>query len=76
MFRVDGQRGPRWYATRAAVYAKYQLPDGRQVQKALGLSWMKVAKALVRLGSRGRWTGPQAEGRRGAAAVGGVRSGQ
>ncbi|HEY7829160.1 MAG TPA: tyrosine-type recombinase/integrase [Solirubrobacteraceae bacterium] len=32
VFRVDGKRGPRWYA-------KYRLPDGRQVQKALGPAW-------------------------------------
>jgi integrase len=32
VFRVDGRRGPRWYA-------KYRLPDGRQVQKALGPAW-------------------------------------
>jgi integrase len=29
---VEGKRGPRWYA-------KYRLPDGRQVQKALGPAW-------------------------------------
>jgi hypothetical protein len=29
VFRVEGKGGPRWYA-------KYRLPDGRQVQKALG----------------------------------------
>lgn len=34
VFRVDGKRGPRWYA-------KYRLPDGRQVQKALGPAWRK-----------------------------------
>jgi integrase len=32
VFRVQGKRGTRWYA-------KYRLPDGRQVQKALGLAW-------------------------------------
>ncbi len=32
VFRVQGKRGPRWYA-------KYRLPDGRQVQKALGPAW-------------------------------------
>jgi integrase len=32
VFRVDGKRGARWYA-------KYRLPDGRQVQKALGPAW-------------------------------------
>jgi integrase len=32
VFRVEGKRGPRWYA-------KYRLPDGRQVQKALGPAW-------------------------------------
>jgi integrase len=29
---MEGKRGPRWYA-------KYRLPDGRQVQKALGPAW-------------------------------------
>ena len=29
VFRVDRRRGPVWYA-------KYRLPDGRQVQKKIG----------------------------------------
>ena len=32
VFRVDRKRGPAWYA-------KYRLPDGRQVQKLLGPAW-------------------------------------
>jgi integrase len=32
VFRVDRARGPSWYA-------KYRLPDGRQVQKKLGPAW-------------------------------------
>ena len=32
VFRVDRRRGPVWYA-------KYRLPDGRQVQKKLGPAW-------------------------------------
>ena len=32
MFRVERARGPVWYA-------KYRLPDGRQVQKKLGPAW-------------------------------------
>lgn len=32
VFRVDRRRGPQWYA-------KYRLPDGRQVQKRLGPAW-------------------------------------
>jgi len=32
VFRVDRQRGP-------VFYAKYRLPDGRQVQKKLGPAW-------------------------------------
>ncbi len=32
VFRVDRARGPVWYA-------KYRLPDGRQVQKKLGPAW-------------------------------------
>jgi integrase len=33
VFRVERKRGPVWYA-------KYRLPDGRQVQKKLGPAWM------------------------------------
>jgi integrase len=32
VFRAERQRGPVWYA-------KYRLPDGRQVQKKLGPAW-------------------------------------
>jgi len=32
VFRLDRVRGPAWYA-------KYRLPDGRQVQKKLGPAW-------------------------------------
>ena len=32
MFRVERARGPVWYA-------KYRLPDGRQVQKKIGPAW-------------------------------------
>jgi hypothetical protein len=32
VFRVERSRGPCWYA-------KYRLPDGRQVQKKLGPAW-------------------------------------
>lgn len=32
VFRVDRKRGPQWYA-------KYRLPDGRQVQKLIGPAW-------------------------------------
>ncbi len=32
VFRVERKRGPSWYA-------KYRLPDGRQVQKKLGPAW-------------------------------------
>jgi integrase len=32
VFRVDRARGPVWYA-------KYRLPDGRQIQKKLGPAW-------------------------------------
>jgi len=32
VFRVDRARGPVWYA-------KYRLPDGRQVQKRIGPAW-------------------------------------
>src|SRR5438445_9555637 len=33
VFRVERRRGPVWYA-------KYRLPDGRQVQRKLGPAWM------------------------------------
>jgi integrase len=32
VFRVDRKRGPAWYA-------KYRLPDGRQVQRKIGPAW-------------------------------------
>ncbi len=32
VFRVERQRGPVWYA-------KYRLPDGRQIQKKIGPAW-------------------------------------
>jgi integrase len=32
VFRIDRKRGPQWYA-------KYRLPDGRQVKKHLGPAW-------------------------------------
>jgi len=32
VFRVERVRGPAWYA-------KYRLPDGRQVQRKLGPAW-------------------------------------
>jgi integrase len=32
VFRVDRRRGPVWYA-------KYRLPDGRQVQRKIGTAW-------------------------------------
>jgi integrase len=32
VFRIERKRGPGWYA-------KYRLPDGRQVQKRLGPAW-------------------------------------
>src|ERR1700710_1307568 len=32
VFRVERRRGPQWYA-------KYRLPDGRQVQRRIGPAW-------------------------------------
>jgi integrase len=32
VFRVDRARGPVWYA-------KYRLPDGRQIQRKIGPAW-------------------------------------
>jgi len=32
VFRVERKRGPAWYA-------KYRLPDGRQVQRRIGPAW-------------------------------------
>lgn len=40
VFRVDRARGPVWYA-------KYRLPDGRQVQKKLGLAWTGRGRPAV-----------------------------
>src|SRR5436190_17719231 len=33
VFRVERTRGPVWYA-------KYRLPDGRQIQRKLGPAWI------------------------------------
>ena len=32
VFRIDRKRGPQWYA-------KYRVPDGRQIQRKLGPAW-------------------------------------
>jgi integrase len=32
VFVIERQRGPQWYA-------KYRLPEGRQVQKRIGSAW-------------------------------------
>jgi integrase len=37
VFRVDRVSGPVWYA-------KYRLPDGRQVQRKLGPAWCRVGR--------------------------------
>jgi integrase len=40
VFRVERARGPVWYA-------KYRLPDGRQVQKKLGPAWTDRGRPAV-----------------------------
>jgi len=40
IFRVERKRGPVWYA-------KYRLPDGRQVQKRLGPAWTERGRPPV-----------------------------
>jgi hypothetical protein len=40
VFRVDRARGPVWYA-------KYRLPDGRQVQKKVGPAWTERGRPPV-----------------------------
>src|SRR5208283_4644517 len=37
VFRVERSRGPVWYA-------KYRLPDGRQVQKKIGPAWTERSR--------------------------------
>lgn len=37
VFRVDRASGPVWYA-------KYRLPDGRQVQKKIAPAWTKTGR--------------------------------
>jgi len=32
VFKIERKRGPQWYA-------KYRLPDGRQVQRRIGPHW-------------------------------------
>ena len=39
VYRVDRKRGPVWYA-------KYRLPDGRQVQRKIGPAWTERGRAL------------------------------
>ena len=38
VFRVDRKRGPSWYA-------KFRLPDGRQVQRRIGPAWTERGRA-------------------------------
>ena len=40
VFRVERKQGPVWYA-------KYRLPDGRQVQKKLGPAWTQRGRPPV-----------------------------
>ncbi len=40
VFLVDSRRGPQWYA-------KYRLPDGRQIQRRLGPAWTERGRPLV-----------------------------
>src|SRR3712207_2097545 len=40
VFRVERKRGLQWYA-------KYRLPDGRQVQKHLGPAWTERGRPLA-----------------------------
>jgi integrase len=40
VFRVERQRGPTWYA-------KYRLPDGRQVQRKIGPAWTERGRPAV-----------------------------
>jgi integrase len=40
VFRVERKRGPVWYA-------KYRLPDGRQVQKKIGPAWSERGRPPV-----------------------------
>ncbi len=40
VFRREGARGPVWYA-------KYRLPDGRQVQKKLGPAWTERGRPVA-----------------------------
>jgi integrase len=40
VFRVDRARGPVWYA-------KYRLPDGRQVQRKIGPAWTERGRPAV-----------------------------
>ena len=51
VFRVERKRGPAWYA-------KYRLPDGRQVQKKLGPAWTERGRP-----AGGNFTKRQAEAR-------------
>jgi integrase len=50
VYRVERQRGPVWYA-------KYRLPDGRQVQRKIGPAWSGRTRPPL-----GHFTKRQAEG--------------
>ncbi len=40
VFRVERRRGPQWYA-------KFRLPDGRQVQRLIGPAWTERGRPVA-----------------------------
>jgi integrase len=71
VFRVDRARGPVWYA-------KYRLPDGRQVQKKIGPAWTgrgRPAAGHVTKRLAEDWLSRVLEGARRGTLPGAVRTG-
>ena len=57
VFRVERKRGPVWYA-------KYRLPDGRQVQKRIGPAWTERGRPVAGIRHQARRGGVAAAGER------------
>jgi len=72
VFRVDRKRGPVWFA-------KYRLPDGRQVQKRIGSAWTQCGRPAEGTSTKRTaeaWARLLAGGSAGARARGDVATGR
>jgi len=68
VFRVDRKRGPVWYA-------KYRLPDGRQVQTKLGPAWSERGRPPATKRTAEAWLRETLDNARRGTLPGMVRSG-